>query len=363
MIVILAGWSARESLDYKEHEVIMDQRKGGLKMKDITLKNSSLLIENKKRIKDVYGWESGLIHLACAGIYVSKRKEVDVAVLYRCKQLLKDRVGVFSNFRSTAQPMIASILATSKNPEQALEDGLSIYQLLKKEFWSSTYLPIAAMIIGQMAQKDQFEAIAVRTRRIYDRLKQEHPFLTNSQDSANCALLALSEKTDDELIHDMEYCYKYFKSSFFSSDAVQSLSHVLAMTPGNNENKCQRTSELFYKLKAEGHKYGTTYELPTLGVLAMCEEPMHKLIQETVEVNDWIANQKGFGFFSTITAKQRLMYAGIVAMSEYLDQDAMNSVAVNSTVSLIVAQEVAMCAAIMASSSASMADSSSTSSN
>lgn len=129
-------------------------------MNDQILKNCTLLLESRDRIKTVFGWDSGLLHLACAGIYVSKEKEVNEAVLEDCKEMLKQKVGHFSNFRSTARSPITAMLAVSDNPEQTLDNGLLVYQLLKKEIWSSTYLPLTAMIIAQMAKPQQYEAIA-----------------------------------------------------------------------------------------------------------------------------------------------------------------------------------------------------------
>ncbi len=328
-------------------------------MNDHMLKNCILLLNNRDQIKTVFGWDSGLIHLACAGIYVAKEKEVQVSVLSYCKDLLKQKVGLFSNFKGTAKTPIISMLAVSENPEVTLERGLLVYQLLKKEFWSSTYLPLTAMIIAQLAEPDQYEAIAARTSRIFHLIKTEHPFLTSGEDSANCALLALTEKSDQALIHDIESCYQLLKSKFFSSNAVQSLSHVLAMGQGTAEEKCRRTMQLFDGLKEAGYKYGTTYELPTLGVLALSEEPKEKIIQEMIEINNWLSVQKGFGFFSSVTSKQKLMYAGIIAQRDYINTDTMQSAAVNSTISLIIAQEAAMCAAIAASTAASASASSS----
>jgi len=250
------------------------------------------------------------------------------------------------------------MLAVSENPERKLEHGLLVYQLLKEEFWSSTYLPLKAMVIAQLADPHQYEAIAARTRSIYNRIKSEHPFLTSGEDSANCALLALSEKSDDVLIHEIESCYQMLKPYFFSSNAVQSLSHVLAMGQGSAEEKCRRTMELFDGLKAAGYKYGTSYELPSLGVLALSDGTKDSIIQEIVEINNWLSGQKGFGFFSSVTAKQRLMYSGIVAQRGYINTDTMQSTVVNSTISLIVAQQAAMCAAIAASAAASASASS-----
>lgn len=332
-------------------------------MKAQTRRNCEQLIENRDRVKSVFSWDGGLLHLACAGIFTAKGRTADESVLEDCKSLLKQKVGIFSNFRSTARSPITAMLAASGNPEQTLEDGLMVYQLLRKEFWTSTYLPLAAMIIAQMARPSQYEEIASRTRTIYDRMKKEHPFLTSGEDSAFCALMALSEKENDGMIEDAEQCYRTLKPNFFSSNAVQSLSHVLALCDGPADVKCGKTLELFRKLKAAGHKYGTDYELPTLGVLAMSGGEPDEIVQEIAEIDDWLSQQKGFGFFSSITRKQRLMYAGIVAQRDYLKEDAMQTAAISGTISLIVAQEAAMYAAIMASSAAAAAAGSSSSSN
>ena len=133
----------------------------------------------------------------------------------------------------------------------------------------------------------------------------------------------------------------------------------MALCDGPAEEKCQKTMELFEALRSTGHKYGTNYELPTLGVLAMSGADLTDIAQEIAEIDGWLSEQKGFGAFS-IAGKQRLMYAGIVAM-RYLCEDTMQAAAVNGTISLIVAQEAAMCAAIAASSAAAATSASSSS--
>ncbi len=171
--------------------------------------------------------------------------------------------------------------------------------------------------------------------------------------------MALSDKEDVAMIEDSEQCYRSLKPNFFSSNAVQSLSHVLALCNGDSDSKCRKTMDLFEKLKNAGHKYGTDYELPTLGILAVSGGDLDGIIQEISEIDDWLSQQKGFGFFSSITRKQRLMHAGIIAQKDFLNKDTMQTAAVNSTISLIIAQQAAMCAAIAASSAAAASSSSS----
>lgn len=321
-------------------------------MNERTLARCKNLIKNKETMKSAFAWEDGLTHLACAGIFINKEQTANEEMLLQCKDILKRNTGIFSNFKSTAKPMIVAMLAANENPQLLMERGLKVYDLLKEEFMSSVYLPIAAMIIAQYADEARYAELAQRTRRIYKQMRADHPFLTSGEDSTFCALMALLDKPDEVLLGDAEECYKTLKSNFFSSNAVQSLSHVLAMCDGEPKIKCQRTMELFQKLKDAGHKYGTSYELPTLGVLAMADGNQDEIAAEMAEIDQWLSEQKGFGFFSSISAKQRLMYAGMIAQQDYINDKMMQSAAVNGVISLIVAQQAAMCAAITASAAA-----------
>ena len=321
-------------------------------MNERTLARCKNLIKNKETMKSAFAWEDGLTHLACAGIFINKEQTVNEEMLLQCKDILKRNTGIFSNFKSTAKPMIVAMLAANENPQLLMERGLKVHDLLKEEFMSSVYLPIAAMIIAQYADEARYAELAQRTRRIYKQMRADHPFLTSGEDSTFCALMALLDKPDEVLLGDAEECYKTLKSNFFSSNAVQSLSHVLAMCDGEPEIKCQKTMELFQKLKEAGHKYGTSYELPTLGVLAMADGNQDEIVAEMAEIDQWLSEQKGFGFFSSISAKQRLMYAGMIAQQDYINDKMMQGAAVNGVISLIVAQQAAMCAAITAGAAA-----------
>lgn len=330
-------------------------------MEEKTLASCRELIEDRDRIKTVFHFESAVIQLACAGVYVMKGAPLDVDVLKHSKTLIKDRVGVFNNFRSTGFPCIAAMLAASGKPQETLDNGLKVYGLLKEVFWTSEYLPFAAMSIAQVASPSGYETLARKTRSLYDRMKSEHWFLTSSNDSGLCALMALSDKSEDTLISNAELCYRTLKPGFFSGSAVQSLSHVLALSDTAPEEACERTMELFSKLKEAGHKYGTSYELATLGVLAMTDVDYDRVVSEMVEVDAWLAKQKGFGIMSTVSRKQRLMYAGILVQKGHSGADVLETAAISSMISLVVAQEAAMYGAICASTAAAGAAASSAS--
>jgi hypothetical protein len=168
-------------------------------------------------------------------------------------------------------------------------------------------------------------------------------------------LLAVSKKTDERIVEETEECYGLLKEHFHSSNAVQSLSHVLALCEGRAEDKCAATVQLFQGLKDRGCYYGTNYELATLGVLAAVPGDRQALIQDVVDVDAYLAQKKGYGFFG-IGKKQRLMHAAMIVTGQQVKQcRTMVTAASYSTLALIAAQQAAMCAAIAASAATTAA--------
>lgn len=320
--------------------------------------NLSLLcekfIENREIIRTVFHWESTYIYPVCAAIFTDKRQTADAEKMKLCRDILRQQTGIFSNFRSNAKLALISMLAVSSDPEAKLQKALQVYDELKEHFFSSQYLPIAAMAIADLTGPEQYGEISARTRRIYNLMKNEHPFLTSGEDSVFAALLALSDLEDEQVVSETEACYEILKPEFFSGNAVQSLSHVLALGEGSAQEKCRRVTELYEGLKERGCRYGTSYELATLGVLAMLPADLSEVMEDIVAVDDYLANQKGYGLLG-IGRKQRLMHAGMLVTSDYMEQSgnlAMNSAALGGTISMIAAQQAAICAAVVVSSTA-----------
>ena len=327
-------------------------------MKQETMNYCNMLIQNRNVFREAFMWEDGLSCLAGAGIFTKGDQMADADTLKSCKKILSQKVGMFSNFAGVARIPVVAMLAASDRPEQLMAQGLEIYKRLKKDFIGSPYLPLAAMMIAQMTEEESYEKMAVRTRTLYKRMKEEHPFLTKSEDSPLCALLAFSEKTDDALIFDMEKCYDLLKNEFFSGNAVQSLTHVLSLFEEPAELKCEKTMQLFHALKDAGRKYGTNYELPTLGVLAMTQVPVKEIVQEIIEIEEWLSKQKGFGLWSNVTQKQRRMYAGMLAQKDYIKVDAIQTTAVSSALTMVLAQEITLCVIVAGSVAATSSASS-----
>ena len=315
-------------------------------------------IWNRDTVKLAIPWENAYFYPICASIFTDKNINADAEKLRECRKLLKSRVSVFSNFRGISELVIVSKLATVEDPERRLDEAVRVYRELKDHFFSSEYLPIAAMIISEAVESCKYEEICARTRRIYDLMKREHPFLTSSEDSIFATMLALTPRGDEEIVSEVETCYGILKESFLDKNAVQSLSHVLALSDDgmrSPQERCRDTVRLFEALKEKKYKYGTGYELATLGVLASLPCGIDQTVREIIEASDYLKGQKGYGFFG-MGRPLRMLHAGMIVSSGYMgDSQVLGGAAFNSAVSLVAAQQAAVCAAIAASVAAANA--------
>lgn len=321
-------------------------------MNDKLHQRCQLLIDNRDAIRSAFFWQAGAMHLCAALVYTLRGLHADTDRLKRSLQLIRQRVGVFNNFRSTSELALAAMLDVTGDPGTVLDRALTIYAALKDQFFTSSYLPMCAVMIAQHTPTSHYDEVIAATRQLYTRIRKEHPFLTGCEDCTYCTLMALTAMEHDTLLNDMEAVYSLLKGQFFSSDAVQALSHTLSLYPGAAADKVEKVMVFYHDLKALGHKWGTGFELPMLGVVALTHENRQQLIEQIIETETWLKQQRGFGFWGSVTRAQRLMYAGILVNAACTDDSSTNvtSMTINSTIAAIIAQQAATTAMIASSS-------------
>ena len=312
---------------------------------------------NRDLVKSEFRMESGYLYPVCANLFCAAGVDADRQRLVYAKQLIKDQTGLFSNFRGTVRPALACMLALSEDPDKKMADMLRQYQHLKQYFWGSEYLALAAYLLADMTGDKEAVDYAARGKDIYDRMKKEHPFLTAQEDSVFAVLMAFSDKTDDALVRDMEACYRLVKQRFHSANAVQSVSHVLALADGQPEEKAGRLMDLFDAIRAAGAKYGKEYQLATLAALAILPVDVPATAADIMDVDEWLSRQKGYGFWG-LDRRTRAMNAAMIVSDAYAARQVVDTAALTGTIAMVAAQQSATCAAIIGASCAAHAASS-----
>ena len=327
-------------------------------MRETLLRTCEGFFESRETAKEVFKWENDSLLSVCASVLMNSEKKVDAASLKACRELLKEKTGVFSNFRQTMEAPFASMMAAAQYPEEKLNKSLKYYGTLKQQFWASEYLVLAASVLADSVAEWDVEKIAVRAKNIYKLMKEEHPFLTGEDDYVSAVMLAMSDKADDKvLIQEAEKAYQMLKQTFSSGNDVQAAAFVLvlALADGKIEEKCEKFVALYEALKKNGIRYGKFYELSTLAALSILPVSIEKMVEDIMAVDACLSERKPYSGIFGVEKKTRLMHAAMIVSSEYAKSEDTNIAAILGTLAMIAAQQAAMCAVICASAAASSA--------
>lgn len=310
-------------------------------------------IEARDIIRKAFKWDDTNIPPVCANLFCAKGRVPDADKLLYCRDLIKQNTGIFSSFRGNIRTPLACMLSMEDDPAGKFDRALNIYKQLKEHFFGSDYLALSAfMLTGYDCTEERIS----RGKRIYRLMKDEHPFLTSSEDSIYAVMLAWSEQSDEALIADMENCYHVLKERFHDGDCVQTMTHILAMENGNADAKCGKVFTLYDMLAQQGVKYGKHHQMATLAALAMTDADPAGLARDMIDVDAFLSGQKGYGFFG-IDRKTRLMHAAMIVSDEYMSRDAVDTAALTGTIAMIIAQQMATCAVIASTTAVSAATS------
>ena len=323
-------------------------------MKDTLRDLCERFMEARDMIKHTFKWENSYLPPVCANLFCARNIRPEEDKLRACRDLINRNTGIFSSFRGSVRVPLACMLSMEPDPAGKFQQAQDLYQALKQYFFGSDYLALTAFLLTDY---DCSEDRLSRGKKIYRMMKEEHPFLTSSEDSVFAVLMAWSKQTDDTMIGDMEACYRILKERFHDSDCVQTMTHILAMEEGGAAEKCGEVFALYDAIGRNGGKYGKHYELATLAALAMLKADPDEVARSMMEVDGYLAAQKGYGFWG-IDKKTRLMHAAMIVSDEFVPHDTVERAALTGTISLIIAQQMALCAVMASSAAASAAASS-----
>ena len=314
-------------------------------------------ITNREIIKKVFKGESLLIYPVAANALVSHGVTADEDKLKECRKLIKKNSGALSYLKGQVMMPFAANLSMKEDPKAHFDKVLKIYNVAKKKFNRSEYSALLAILLPDLIHEDSCEAVLTRGKELYDQIKMAHPFLTNEQDSVLAGLLALSEKSNTELIDDMEKCFDLLKIKFSHKSSIQSISHVLALTEGSAREKVEHLNDLYDSLREAGKKFGVYTELSTLAAVSILDNETERVRDRIIAIDDFLSKQKGYGLLG-LDKKARLMHATMLTTDLYDSAQIAQTTASASAIAMAAAQSLAVCVIITSTIAANAASTS-----
>ena len=294
------------------------------------------------------------IYPICASVFCSHNRIISEDELIRNKKILRSNTGAFSNFRGTIEAYVVSVLALSSEPEKTMQQINDNYKRLKKEFSSSSYLVLVAAMLTEIVDEEKVDSVINRGKGLYKKIKKEHPLLTSTQDSVFAVLLALSDKSDEQMITEMEECYKDLKS-LASNNTIQSVSHVLTFSDKRVSDRCSDFRKFIDGVDNAGLKYNKLYAFTIMASLSIMDTDIAELISAIKEVDNFLSQQKPYKGIFGFDKKTRFMNASMLVSDAYSSSFVSSAAISASTVAIIAAQQAAICAVIAASAVSSNA--------
>lgn len=330
-------------------------------MDSITRKNCDLLIKNRDNIKAAARWDHGANHWLSALLCTVEGVSMTTERIKNMRRLVKENVGITSKYRGTFALPVAAYLGTSRHSATLLKNAMAFDEALRSQgFKRSDYLLLPSLMVAKDSPRTELSSLARRSKDFYEAMREGNKLSIGQKDYSTAIILALSSLGVDEASGEAQRCYDYLQANFTRKSSVLPLSYIMSLGKERAELKCQKLIDIYDELKSQGLKYGTRYELPSLGVLAMYPGTAKEIAAATGEIAQFLLSQKGFGLFG-VSKAQTLMFAGALLGASYQPQDtgeAMSLAIASVTIALVMAMETAVIASVVASSAAASSSSS-----
>ena len=243
------------------------------------------------------------------------------------------------------------------------DQSQEIFNALKHAgFSAGSYLPLAAIVLAENpgVVESNLDSRIGRMQQFYQGFKDHHRFLTSQDDYIYAALLACTDFSVDPSIAAIELIYNDLaKAGLSKNNGLQSLSHVLFLGEQHHSIKVKKAVECYFYLASKGYKLNE-YHMAFLGVLALFFDQSMSIIDEAINLEQWLKKQTGFGGL-TIEKKTRFILAASLCIQNYIDElsHEHKAVLVNSIQAIMMAEQIATTAAIVAITAAAGASSNS----
>lgn len=308
-------------------------------------------IANRDALRKAVKLENMTMYVLAADILTTAGVTADADQLKSLRKIINKKVSSISYLVVRTELPLLAELCLSEDPEAAADKINRIYNTMKKHLGRSFYVAMLSILLSRTFDEEQAEQIAKRGKVLYDAFQKKHPIIASDREAASACLLALSDKTDEQILDECEATHSLLKNAFSDCTFPLSCAYILCMTDGIPEDKATRLLELFFALKASKKKYLTGHEMEVLAALSLTDLSTGELMDTVIDIEAFLSKQTDYGFLSGFDEKRRLMNAAMLATAAYGDRSltAVNIMA--AIVALAAEQDAddASTAAIMAS--------------
>ena len=301
-----------------------------------------LQIENEEIVKKASFLQYGEMVKLGALFYTSEKLEADEEKIRECKEILKKKTGVLSNFRGNMEYALQIKMAMASDPEAYLDNIISIYnRLVEGRKLPGEILVMTAITIYERSKDEDIDAIIAKTKEMYAEMRSAHKVLTDETDMSFIALMVMSGKDVEKSVKEVEELYLALKEKYrMPSDSAQAAAFILSMSGKTTEQKVDDYVSLYQKLKESKHGTSKGKAMLIYAAFADLDVSSDTLIEEIGEVDTWLKKQKSYGMLSISSDVRKVLAATLVLQQYRSDDKAALTAEASSIVSQVIAEEI-----------------------
>ena len=305
-------------------------------------KTCELFIKNRDILHDNFRWDGNEMHLVGSAIITGDGKTADADALKKCEEIIKEKTGFFSAYRGNAKIAVMCRMAESEDPEGYLDRVIAAAEKIAEHGrMREEIAAVAGMVIA-----DANGDLTDKAESVYSTLSADKRYRNSSGVCVLAAMIACSGKDPQALLSESDACYERLADTL-PAGYLASLSLVLAMDGRSVAEKCDKTKELFLKLRDSGKRFGSGEEISILGLLSALDMNNDEIVSLISEADTYLRAQKGFGMFGCGPTFRR-MYAAILVMDTFMKDDTASGVAAAHVVESAVDADFIMLMNLMA---------------
>lgn len=258
--------------------------------------------------------------IQCLGslLYTARGRVVDPARMKWCRDILHKKEGMFSDFRGTLELVVLTKMSLADDPEHYLDGLVGVHeQVVAGKKVRLVQHALAAMVIHDLCPAGQVGQVVEETKRLYEAVREAHPFITDSSDMAFIALMVMSGKSPTTAAEDAEECFQLLRERYrIGADAAQSAAQVLSLSAKAPDDKVARFLSLYDALKAAKHHTDKGKAMSVLATFADVDASQDEIVAAIGEVDKWLKPHRGYGAFG-VGGNFRRMIAAALVSQEY----------------------------------------------
>ena len=300
-------------------------------------------LANEQTTRKISALEHDGITKLSALFYTVANQNADLDKIKKSREILKNKMGIFSNFRGAFDLVISSKMSLAEDPEKYLDDVIDIYKKLvsDKKIPGETYV-MTAITIYEQARDQDIDSIINQTKEAYAKIKEQHKYLTDETDMSFIAMMVMSGKDIDKTVNEVEETFNVLKQEYkVPSDAAQGAALVLSMSDKSVQEKCKAFMDLYTEMKAKKQQTSKNRCMVIYAACVVVNMPQSEVVEAMSETELILKKHQGYGALTGGQDIRRVFAGALVILKQLLSDGDSGSVGRETNlVSNVVTQEV-----------------------